>query len=107
MEGVLERIDMITQLQQQLKQLQNENKKLSGDLQTRDREAINLRKKVETEKFKGKLDKLENKSSAASGLFEQRLGDILDLVKDEVKREIRDKVTGDTSKKSSPKKGKK
>ncbi len=107
MEGVLERIDMITQLQQQLQQLQDENKKLSGDLQSRDREAVNLRKKVETEKFKGKLDKLENKSSAASGLFEQRLGDILDLVKDEVKREIQSKMKDDTSKKSSSKKGKK
>ena len=107
MEGVLQRIDMIAQLEGQLKQAQEQIKKLSGDLQSRDRESVNLRKKVETEKFKGKLDKLENKSSAASGLFEQRLGDILDLVKDEVKREIRDKMKDDTSRKSSSKKGKK
>ena len=104
MEGVLQRIDMIAQLQGQLQQAQEQVKKLSGDLQTRDREAVNLRKKVETEKFKGKLDRLENKSSAASGLFEHRLNDILDLVKDEVRREIRDKVKDDTSTKSSSKK---
>ena len=95
---------MITQLQQQLQSSQEQIKKLSGDLQTRDREAVNLRKKVETEKFKGKLDKLGNKSSAASTLFEHRLNDLLDMVKDEVKREVREKMKDDTPKKDSSKK---
>jgi hypothetical protein len=104
MEGVLERTDTITQLQGQLQQSQEQIKKLSGDLQTRDREAVNLRKKVETEKFKGKLDKIGNKSSAASTLFEKRLDDMLSMVKDEVKREIKDKMKDDTPKKDSSKK---
>ena len=73
-------------------------------MQTRDREAVNLRKKVETEKFKGKLDKIGNKSSAASTLFEKRLDDMLSMVKDEVKREIKDKMKDDTPKKDSSKK---
>jgi len=49
MEGVLQRTDTIAQLQQQLQQAQGVIKKLSGDLQTRDREAVNLRKKAEVE----------------------------------------------------------
>ena len=104
MEGVLQRTDLVTQLQQQLQSAQEQIKDLSGDLQSRDREAVNLRKKVETEKFKSKLDKLGNKSSAASNLFEHRLNDLLDMVKDEVKREIRDKMKDDTPKKDSSKK---
>ena len=50
-------------------------KKLSGDLQTRDREAVNLRKKVEVEKFKSNLDKTKNKSQAAATVFDKRLDD--------------------------------
>ena len=51
MEGVMQRTDIIAQLQGQLQQSGEEIKKLKGDLQTRDREAVNLRKKVEVEKF--------------------------------------------------------
>ena len=50
MEGVLERTDMIAQLESQLEQASEEIKRLKGDLQTRDRESVNLRKKVEVEK---------------------------------------------------------
>ena len=76
-EGVMQRTDEIAQLQQQLQQAGEQIKKLSGDLQTRDREAVNLRKKVEVEKFKGDLDKTQNKASAASTVFEKRLDDEL------------------------------
>ena len=85
MEGVLQRTDLIAQLQQQLQQSQEQIKKLSGDLQTRDREAVNLRKKVETEKFKARLDKHENKASAAGTLFEKRLDDTLSGIKKEIR----------------------
>ena len=49
--------------------------KLKGDLQSRDRESVNLRKKVEVEKFKTGLDKTQNKASAAASVFEKRLND--------------------------------
>ena len=85
MEGVLQRIDMIAQLQQQLKQATEENKKLKGDMQTRDREAVNLRKKVEVEKFKGDLDQISNKAKAAGTLYDKRLDDSLATVKQGIK----------------------
>ena len=75
MEGVMQRMDAIAQLQQQLQQAGEKIKTLEGDLQTRDRESVNLRKKVEVEKFKTGLDKTQNKASAAASVFEKRLND--------------------------------
>ena len=63
-------------------------KKLQGDLQSRDRESVNLRKKVEVEKFKAELDKKSNKADAAGTVFEKRLDDTLGSVK----KEIRDAI---------------
>ena len=84
MEGVLERIDIIQQLQGALKEAQEQNKKLQGDLQTRDREAVNLRKKVEVEKFKSDLDGVSNKTKAANTLYEKRLDDNLSTIKRDI-----------------------
>ena len=84
MEGVLQRIDMIAKLQSQVKQQAEQIKSLSGDLQTRDREAVNLRKKVEVEKFKGGLDKVSTKAQAAGSLFEKRMDDNLATVKRQI-----------------------
>jgi hypothetical protein len=67
--GVLERTDMVAQLQSQLQAAQQEIKKLSGDLQTANRAEVQSRKKVEVEKFKGQLkeqeydSKTQNKAS--------------------------------------------
>ena len=58
-EGVMQRTDIINQLQQQLQGAQEQIKKLSGDLQTAHRESISSRKKTEVEKFKGKLKEFE------------------------------------------------
>tara|TARA_Y100000310_G_scaffold345411_1_gene464680 strand:- start:1183 stop:3531 length:2349 start_codon:yes stop_codon:yes gene_type:complete len=93
MEGVLERTDEIMQLQQELQASQEEIKRLSGDLQTRDRESVNLRKKVEVEKFKSSLDKTQNKAQAASTVFEKRLDDQLSLVKSGIMNAIKDERT--------------
>ncbi len=98
MEGVLQRTDVITQLQQQLQAAQENIQKLEGDLQSRDREAVNLRKRVEVEKFKADLDKLENKAAASGTLYEKRLDDNLATVK----RQIAD-ATKQTSSPSSSK----
>ena len=85
MEGVMERTDIIQQLQQALEQTQEENKKLKGDLQTRDREAVNLRKRVEVEKFKGDLDQVSNKAKSAGTLYEKRLDDNLSTIKQQIR----------------------
>ncbi len=76
-EGVMQRQDEIAQLQAALEQAQEEVKGLKGDLQTRDREAVSLRKKVEVEKFKSDLDGVSNKAKAAGTLFGHRLDDTL------------------------------
>jgi len=83
-EGVMQRTDEIQRLQSMVEQQSGEIKKLKGDLQTRDREAVNLRKKVEVEKFKGDLDKTSNKARAAGTLFEKRLDDNLATVKRQI-----------------------
>jgi hypothetical protein len=84
MEGVMERTDIIAQLQQQLEQAGEHIKQLKGDLQTRDREAVNLRKKVEVEKFKGDLGQVSTKAKAAGTLYEKRLDDSLSTIKTQV-----------------------
>lgn len=83
-EGVMQRTDEIQKLQSTVEQQQEQIKQLKGDLQTRDREAVNLRKKVEVEKFKGDLDKTSNKAKAAGTLFEKRLDDNLATVKRQI-----------------------
>mgnify|MGYP003132850335 CR=1 FL=1 len=84
MEGVMQRTDIIAQLQQQLESAQEQIKGLKGDLQTRDREAVNLRKKVEVEKFKSNLDGTSNKAKAAATIFEKRLGDEMSVLKRDI-----------------------
>ena len=77
--GVLQRTDLITQLQQQLQGAQEQIKKLSGDLQTRDREAVHLRKAAEVEKFKGRLKETESSSKAEQKLQVGRLSNAVKL----------------------------
>ena len=99
MEGVLQRTDLIAQLQGQLQQAQESIKKLTGDLQTRDREAVQLRKKVEVEKFKTSLDQTSNKAKAANTVFEKRLDDATS----QIRKEIQDAAKERTSEKSRSK----
>ena len=89
-EGVLQRTDMVAKLQNALKQAQEQVKELRGDLQTRDREAVNLRKKVEVEKFKTDMDKMSTRAEAAGTLFEKRLDDNLSTVKTDIRRSLKD-----------------
>ncbi len=65
-EGVLQRMDIVQQLQGQLQQAQEQIKNLSGDLQTAHRESIASRKRTEVEKFKGKLKEAELDTKSAS-----------------------------------------
>ena len=57
-EGVLQRKSQMAQMQQYIAQLENQVKKLSGDLQTSERETVGARKRVETEKFKTQLNEV-------------------------------------------------
>ena len=86
-EGVLKRTSMIMQLQQQVQAQEEQIKELQGDLQTAQRESVSDRKRIEIEKFKTKLTDSANKTQKASQLYEARLNDELNKVKEE-NREI-------------------
>ena len=59
-QGVLQRKGQMSQLQSYVQQLEAQVKKLSGDLQTAEREAVSSRKRTETEKFKSRLNEIQN-----------------------------------------------
>jgi hypothetical protein len=67
-EGVLQRMDIVQQLQGQLQQAQEAVKNLEGDLQTAHRESISARKRTEVEKFKTELKSQESQSKSANTL---------------------------------------
>ena len=67
-EGVLKRMDIVQQLQQQLQQAQEAVKNLEGDLQTAHRESISARKRTEVEKFKTELKSQESQTKSANSL---------------------------------------
>ena len=105
MEGVLERTDTITQLEQQVAQLEEELKKQTGDNQTLVRENVHLKQKVEVEKFKGELDQTKTKAKMAGTLFEKRLDDNLSMLNKELADASKDKT--DSPSKASKKQSKK
>ena len=104
MEGVLERTDMVQQLQSQVAQAQEQIKKLQGDLQTREREAFHAKQRAELEKFKAGLDSTSTKAKAAGTVFEKRLDDAMGQIKKEV-REASVKEAKPGSPPKRPKKG--
>jgi hypothetical protein len=91
-EGVLQRTSIINQLQSQVEQLTEQNKKLEGDLQTATRESLSDRKRVEVEKFKTKLNASANRTEKAGELFEARLQDELGKVKEENREQERQQI---------------
>jgi len=88
MEGILERTDLVGQLQGQVKQQQEQIKKLKGDMQTREREIYHAKQRAELEKFKSGLDKTSTQTKASGKLFEKRLDDALGQVKSEVRNTV-------------------
>ena len=74
-EGVLERAGQMQQMAQQMEMLQEELKKVKGDLQTATREEVHAKKRLEVEKFSGDLDKISNRADMAASLYKARLGD--------------------------------
>ena len=78
-EGVLERVSVIAQQQQTINALQEELKRIKGDLQTSERESVHDKKRVEIEKFKRQLGRASDKTAKAVELFEARLNDQLSM----------------------------
>ena len=78
-EGVMQRTDMVQQLQTQLQQAQEQIKKLDGDLHTAHRESIQSRKRTEVEKFKGKLKEQEYDSKTQNKVSIDRLSNAVKL----------------------------
>lgn len=76
-EGVLGRMDILRKLNEQNIAMQEQIKKLEGDLQTFERESVHDRKRVEIEKFKSQLNGMLEQIRAASKLYEGRLNDEL------------------------------
>ena len=107
MEGVMQRTDMIGQLQSQLEQAMEQIKSLKGDLQTRDREAVNLRKKVEVEKFAADLDKVKNKAEAAGNIYSKRLDDSMGSLRKDIAESIKKQTDKGSPSKEAAKRRKK
>ena len=78
-EGVLQRMDIVQQLQQQLASAEQQIKNLSGDLQTAHRESISARKRTEVEKFKSTLKENELNTQAANKNAVNQLTNVVKL----------------------------
>ena len=78
-QGVLQRNDMVAQLQQQLQGAQEQIKKLQGDLQTSTREAISANKRTEGEKFKTRLKETELDSKHKNKVSMDKLSNAVKL----------------------------
>jgi regulator of replication initiation timing len=73
----------MAQMQSYIAQLENQVKKLSGDLQTADREMVNARKRVETEKFKSRLNEVIQDTKVKERGKLQDLGRAIDNMSDD------------------------
>jgi hypothetical protein len=74
-EGVIERFSEMMMLKRELEGATEEIKKLSGDLQTSQRETMHARQHAELASFKAKLAAEDSQNAAASQLYRQRLSD--------------------------------
>jgi hypothetical protein len=84
MEGVLERTGQMQKMQAQIQAQEEEIKKLTGDLQTAQRESLHDRKRVEVKEFEKKLAKAEAKVEMATKLYQTRIADELKMAKEEI-----------------------
>ena len=84
-EGVLARASRESKLQGQVSGLEEQIKKLKGDLQTAQRESTHDKKRVEVKEFEVKLAKAEAKAEMAAQLFKARTNDELSKLKGHTK----------------------
>jgi hypothetical protein len=94
-QGVLSRTDEIQKLQGMLQQAQEQIKKLSGDLQTSDRESVASRKRTEVEKFKSKLKEVELNQVANSKIQAGRLNDSVKQEQQRLRKQAADEEKAD------------
>ena len=78
-QGVLQRTDVINQLQQQLEGANKQIKKLNGDLQTAQRESVHDKKRVALAKFEGRLKESELETKKSSELAVGKLTNAVKL----------------------------
>lgn len=92
-EEILERTGQLQQAMQAIGQLEEENKKLKGDLQTAEREAKNAREKAELHDFKAEVSRVENKfqetMKSEFDAFQVRLEAILRMAEQSVRQQSR------------------
>tara|TARA_B100000029_G_scaffold206875_1_gene204635 strand:+ start:5799 stop:7421 length:1623 start_codon:yes stop_codon:yes gene_type:complete len=93
-EGVLQRKGQMAQMQQYIKQLENQVKKLSGDLQTSERESVNARKRTEVEKFKSELNEITSATKVKEKEKVMQLGNLVDQMEQADENERKQKNTG-------------
>ena len=74
-EGVMQRTDLIQQLQQQLQQYEEEIKSLKGDLQTAQRETMHAKQETELARFKSSIDGSRMQVDHSTKLYGERLND--------------------------------
>ena len=103
-EGVLQRTDIITQLQQQLEQAQEQIKDLSGDLQTARRETVHTKQAIEVEKTKSRLSQAEAKSKADAKNEVDKLQNSVKLESEKLRLGIKDAIRSQTQKDSGNRK---
>ena len=103
MQGILQRTDLIQQLQQQLEQATETIKSMQGDLQTREREVYHAKMKAEIEKTKSDLKATSNRAKMSGTLFEKRLDDAMGTVKKSVAEAAKDSPSSSPQKKQSKK----
>ena len=84
-QGVLQRTDMVQQLQSQLQQAGEQIKQLKGDLQTAQRENVHNRQRVEVAKFQGKLKESELESKKGSELAVGKLTNAVKLEQEKLR----------------------
>jgi len=89
-QGVLQRTDEMAKLQGMVQQAEEQIKKLSGDLQTSQRETIQSNQKVEVEKFKGRLKEVELGQKADSKIQAGRLGDAVKLEQQRLRKKAQE-----------------
>ena len=78
-EGVLQRTDEVAKLQGMIQQMEQQLKKVSGDLQTAQREEVAARERTEVEKFKGRLKEIELDSKASTKMSMNKLSNAVKL----------------------------
>jgi hypothetical protein len=93
-EGVINRSGEMAQLQNALQDAEEQIKTLQGDLQTANREDLHSKKRLEVEKFKGKMGRVSDRAEQAGELFKARIGDAQREMNNEVKSVKSEKEDG-------------